>query len=59
MVNQEKSTSGESHARPPRHKSVCRQALEVEPQLHGFGARRDVVRPSKRGKEVVQRLLVR
>src|SRR5579864_2731566 len=33
--------------------------LEVEAELHGFGSRRDVVRPAERGEEVVQRHLVR
>jgi len=59
IVNQAKGTSGEQPARPPRHKPVCRQALEVEAQLHGFGPRGHVVRPAERGKEVVQRNFIR
>ena len=45
-------------------KSVSRRTkhsvgLEVEAKLHGFGARREVVRPTERRKKVVKRYFVR
>jgi hypothetical protein len=58
MVNQEKSTSEERHARPPRPQCAGRRALEVEAQLHCFGARGHVVRAAECGKEIVQRHFV-
>src|SRR5208282_6943215 len=45
--------------RIPRGVSRRRMRLEVEADLAGDGARRDVVRTAKSGQEVVERIVVR